>query len=102
MAISSHKLRACLSLALNRAAFGDDPILITRRGFNIAAIISIDDLNLLQRMKTRRDIVRRRPLPSDPLKIGRAIGQRLHDELFFEYPCLDQEVDEQESHMPET
>ncbi len=88
-AISSNELRRCLSLTLNRAAFGDDPVLITRRGLNLAAIISIEDLNLLERMKTRREIARSRGLPDDLSKVGAAIAQRLNDEMFFEYPCLD-------------
>ena len=87
-AVSTRRLRDCLSLALKRAAFGDDPILVTRRGFPTAAIISIDDLNLLESMKIRRDRARNRELPEDPALIGRARAERLKEEMFFEYPVL--------------
>jgi prevent-host-death family protein len=56
--VSTEELRRSLSEIVNRAAFGSHPVLITRRGRKIAAIVSIDDLVLLERMRRRRDEMR--------------------------------------------
>ena len=53
--MSTEELRRNLSQIINRAAYGIDPVLITRRGRKIAALISLDDLALLVRMQQRRD-----------------------------------------------
>jgi prevent-host-death family protein len=81
--ISTTKLRDCLSLTINQAGFGSDPILLTRRGRSVAAIISIADLEFLQRLKRRRKAARRKELPCDQSQIGTAIAQRLRSELFY-------------------
>ncbi len=83
--VSSIRLRNCLSMTLNQAAFGNEPVLITRRGIPTAAIVSIDDLNLLENMKSRRDKARSRRLPDDQALIEPAIAQRIKEELFFEH-----------------
>jgi prevent-host-death family protein len=53
--VSTNELRDSLSLWINRAAFGSDPILVTRRGRKIAAIISIWDTGLLENARLQRD-----------------------------------------------
>src|SRR5208283_1065749 len=44
-----------LSQAINRAAYGTEPLLVTRRGTKIEAIISIVDFAFLKTMKQRRE-----------------------------------------------
>ena len=79
--VSTEMLRRSLSQIVNRAAFGSDPVLITRRGRKIAAIISIDDLIRLERMRRRRDEIRSEPVPTDPAKIGEVMAKSLEWEL---------------------
>lgn len=81
--ISTNDLRDNLSLTINRAAFGTAPVLITRRGRKIAAIISIGDLEFLEAMRNRRDEAISEKLPTDQTKIGAALARRLEWETFF-------------------
>jgi len=81
--VSTEELRRSLSGIVNRAAFGSNPVLITRRGKKIAAIVSIDDLILLERIRRRRDEMRAEQVPSDPAKIGQAMARCLEWEEFF-------------------
>ena len=46
--VSTNELRDNLSQTINRAAFGREPVLVTRRGRRIAAIISTVDLAFLE------------------------------------------------------
>ena len=41
---------------LNRAAFGKERIILKRRGAAIAAVVSMDDIKLLQSIEDRHDI----------------------------------------------
>ncbi len=41
---------------VNRVAYGNEPIVLTRRGQKIAALISIDELELLQQIEDHIDI----------------------------------------------
>jgi prevent-host-death family protein len=81
--VSTEELRRSLSQIVNRAAFGSNPVLIARRGRKIAAIVSIDDLVFLERMRRRRDEIRAEQVSSDPSEIGRAMARSLEWELFF-------------------
>ena len=80
---STNELRDNLSQTINRAAFGREPVLVTRRGRKIAAIISTVDLAFLETMKQRKDEAMTEKLPADQSWIGPAIARRLYWELFF-------------------
>ncbi len=41
---------------INRVAFGNESIVLTRRGEEVAALVSIDELKLLQKIEDRMDI----------------------------------------------
>jgi len=41
---------------INNVAYGKDTIVLTRRGKELAALISIEDLKLLQRLEDQQDI----------------------------------------------
>jgi len=41
---------------VNRVAYGNEPIVLTRRGQEIAALISIEELELLQQIEDHIDI----------------------------------------------
>jgi prevent-host-death family protein len=83
--VSTDDLRKNLSEWLNRAGFGYLPVVILRRERKVAALISIDDLAFLERMRERRDTARAQELPKDPEKIVDAVAERLKQELFFEH-----------------
>jgi antitoxin Phd len=41
---------------VNKVAYGKEPVILTRRGQEIAALISIDELELLQKIEDHMDI----------------------------------------------
>jgi len=50
------KARINLSELANQAAYTKERIVLTRRGRRIAAIVPIDDINLLEQLEDRADI----------------------------------------------
>jgi prevent-host-death family protein len=79
--VTTNNLRSNLSEIINLAAYGGAPVIVTRRGLKVAAIVSFEDLRLLIRMQKKREELRRRPMPSDPALVGPALAQKLQDEL---------------------
>jgi len=78
LSVSTNELRDNLSQWINRAVFGREPVLVTRRGRKIAAIISIADFAFLETMRQRRDEAMTEKLSEDQSWIGPAIARRLH------------------------
>ena len=81
--VTTNDLRSGLSGIINRASYGGAPIVVTRRGEKVAAIIPFDDLAFFMRMKRKRDEMRSRPMPSDPEQVGLELARRLREEVFF-------------------
>jgi prevent-host-death family protein len=81
--VTTEELRGTLSETINRAAFGIDPVLVTRRGRKTAAIISIPDLVFLETMKQRKEEVMSEIVPEDVEEVGPAMARRLKWEIFF-------------------
>ncbi len=54
--ISTADARSKLAEIINRVAYGHDPIVLTRRGKEIAALISMEEFELLQRIKDLVDV----------------------------------------------
>lgn len=54
--LSASEFREELAEALNRVAFGGERIVLHRRGKEIAAIISVEDLAVLQAIEDRIDL----------------------------------------------
>ena len=52
-----NKEREAFADAINRAAFGNERVLLRRRGRAVAAVIPIDDLRLLEALEDRVDLV---------------------------------------------
>ena len=48
--------RKDLADILNRAAYGKERVVLTRRGKDVAAIVPIDDLNILEAMEDHMDL----------------------------------------------
>lgn len=54
--ISAADARKKFSNIINRVAYGKESFVLTRRGEPLAAIVSIDDLKLLQKIEEQMDI----------------------------------------------
>ena len=54
--ISTADARMNFSDIINKVAYGNEPIVLTRRGKSIAAIVSIAELELLQRIEEHMDV----------------------------------------------
>ncbi|MBC8323352.1 MAG: type II toxin-antitoxin system Phd/YefM family antitoxin [Candidatus Marinimicrobia bacterium] len=54
--ISTLEARKKLADVINSAQYGKDRIVLTRHGKDVAGIISMDDLNLLEELEDRLDL----------------------------------------------
>ena len=54
--ISTADARKKLSNIMNRVAFGKETFVLTRRGEALAALVSVEDLKLLQEIEERMDV----------------------------------------------
>lgn len=53
--ISSSDARGIFSEVLNRAAYGKERVVLTRRGKRLAAIVPVEDLELLESLENELD-----------------------------------------------
>ena len=56
MTISTVKAREQLSTVINRAAFGKERVVLTRRGKEVAAVVPIEDVKLLEELEDHIDL----------------------------------------------
>ena len=54
--ISTADARKKLANIVNRVAFGREAFILTRRGEALAALVSVEDLKLLQEIEERMDV----------------------------------------------
>ena len=54
--VTTAQARKRLAEIVNKVAYGKEPVILTRRGEEIAALISIEELELLQLIEDRIDI----------------------------------------------
>ena len=54
--MSVTKARSEFAEIVNRAAYGHERIVITRRGKNVAAVVPAEDMDLLEELENRMDI----------------------------------------------
>jgi antitoxin Phd len=54
--ISTADARKNFADIVNKVAYGKEPIVLTRRGQEVAALVSIDELELLQQIEDHIDI----------------------------------------------
>ena len=54
--ISTADARKHFADIVNKVAYGNEPIILTRRGQEVAALVSMDELELLQQIEDRIDI----------------------------------------------
>ena len=54
--VTTAEARKKLAEIVNKVAYGKEPVILTRRGEEIAALISMEELELLQLIEDRMDI----------------------------------------------
>ena len=62
--------RSELTEIVNRVAFGHDRYILTRNGKELAAIVSIEDLKILEEIEDRLDVETARRIDKDIKKHG--------------------------------
>lgn len=55
--LSAAKVRSDFAEVVNRVSFGKERIVITRRGKNLAAVVPVEDLELLQALEDKMDLI---------------------------------------------
>lgn len=58
--------REAFSTTINRVAFGGERVVLTRHGMRVAAVVPIEDLDLLESLEDARDLDEVRAALSDP------------------------------------
>ncbi|MBA3010207.1 MAG: type II toxin-antitoxin system Phd/YefM family antitoxin [Proteobacteria bacterium] len=54
--VSTAEARKNLADIVNKVAYGKEPVILTRRGQDVAALVSIEELELLQQIEDHIDI----------------------------------------------
>jgi len=67
-AIATGKARENFSDLVNRSAYGKERIVLTRRGKSVAAVVPIEDLELLEEIEDRLDVEAARKALAEPGK----------------------------------
>jgi PHD/YefM family antitoxin component YafN of YafNO toxin-antitoxin module len=55
--LTASQLREDMATAINKVAFGGERIVLQRNNKDVAALVSLDDLNLLKELEDRVDLV---------------------------------------------
>ncbi len=76
--ITTADARKNLADIVNKVAYGKEPVILTRRGQEIAALISIEELELLQKIEDHIDI-------EDAKKALEAPGGNVSAEEFWKH-----------------
>jgi prevent-host-death family protein len=79
--ISTVEARNQFSTLVNRAAFGNERIVLTRRGKDIAAIVPLEDLKLLENLENRIDLDDAREALRDAHEHGTVSWDELKQQL---------------------
>ncbi len=79
--MSTVELRENLSDAVNRAAFGKERVVLTRRGRKLAGIVPIEDVELLEALEDRRDVEDAKKALKEAAKKGTISLAKLKKEL---------------------
>ena len=81
MAVSTVKAREQLSTVINRAAFGKERVILTRRGKEIVAVVPIEDLRFLEALENRIDLEDARATLAEVKKKGTISWERIKADL---------------------
>jgi hypothetical protein len=75
------QVRAQLSEVINRAAFAEERLFLTRRGKRIPASVPIDDIDLLEALEDKIDIEEARTSLAEAKKKGTLSWDKLKRDL---------------------
>jgi len=81
MTVSTVKAREQLSTVINRAAFGKERVVLTRRGKEIVAVVPIEDLRFLEELENRIDLDDARAALAEVRKKGTISWERIKADL---------------------
>lgn len=73
--------RAQFSEIINRAAFGKERMILTRRGKELVAVVPIEDVKLLEALEDRIDLEEARASLSEVKKKGTVSWEKMKKEL---------------------
>jgi prevent-host-death family protein len=79
--MSTVELRGNLSDAVNRAAFGKERVVLTRRGRKLAGIVPFEDIELLEALEDRKDVEEAKKALKEAAKKGTISLAKLKKEL---------------------
>lgn len=79
--ISTKEAREQLSTVISRAAFTKERVILTRHGKAIAAVVPIEDVELLERLESRIDLEEARAALADVKKKGTVSWEDIKAEL---------------------
>jgi prevent-host-death family protein len=63
--------RESFSTTINRVAFGGERVVLTRHGRRVAAVVPIEDLDLIEALEDERDLDDVRTALADPANLER-------------------------------
>lgn len=64
--LTASQLREDLATAINKVAFGGERIVLQRNNKDVAALVSVEDLNLLRELEDRADLAEIRKALKEP------------------------------------
>ncbi|TLY16409.1 MAG: type II toxin-antitoxin system Phd/YefM family antitoxin [Nitrospirae bacterium] len=79
--LTASKVRKGFSETLNRVAFGKERVVLHRHGKEVAAVVPIEDLKLLQELEDRIDLADARAALAEAKKKGTKPLQTIKKEL---------------------
>ncbi len=79
--ISTKEAREQLSTVISRAAFTKERVIVTRHGKAIAAVVPIEDVELLERLESRIDLEDARAALAEVKKKGTVSWEDIKAEL---------------------
>jgi prevent-host-death family protein len=79
--MSTVELRENLSEAINRAAFGKERVVLTRRGCKLAGIVPYEDIELLEALEDKKDIADAKKALKEAAKKGTISLEQLKKDL---------------------
>ncbi len=79
--LAAGQVRKGFADALNRVAYGRERIVLHRRGKNVAAMVPVEDLALLEELETRVDLEEARAALAEARKKGTISWEKLKAKL---------------------
>ena len=79
--VSAVQVRKRLAEVVNRAAYGKERVILARRGKAVAAIVSLEDVELLEALEDRIDLENARAALTEAEKEGTVSWEEFKTEL---------------------